>query len=140
MDPVRDIETIDLELIFADLEVLERRMTRVGRSARNDKDAAAELSMMQRLKEHLENGKKGASLESIVNICLVLDLSLDELITGAPKTYEDEYVDAVISVFQRCTDREKHFLSELVIYADAVLKKHKVFQPESIFTKKFWKP
>ncbi len=63
VDPVRDIETIDLELIFADLEVLERRMTRVGRSARNDKDAAAELSMMQRLKEHLENGKKAISFE-----------------------------------------------------------------------------
>ena len=44
IDPVRDIETIDLELVFADLEVLERRMSRLGRSARNDKDAAAELA------------------------------------------------------------------------------------------------
>ena len=63
VDPVRDIETIDLELIFADLEVLERRMTRVGRSARNDKDAAAELAMMQRLKAHLEEGRKAISFE-----------------------------------------------------------------------------
>ncbi len=63
IDPVRDIETIDLELIFADLEVLERRMTRVGRSAKNDKDAAAELAMMQRLKAHLEDGQKAISFE-----------------------------------------------------------------------------
>ncbi len=63
IDPVRDIETIDLELIFADLEVLERRMTRVGRSARNDKDAAGELAMMQRLKAHLEDGKAAISFE-----------------------------------------------------------------------------
>ena len=63
IDPVRDIETIDLELIFSDLEVLERRMTRIGRSAKNDKDAAAELSMMQRLKAHLEEGKKAVTFE-----------------------------------------------------------------------------
>ena len=63
IDPVRDIETIDLELIFADLEVLERRMSRLGRSARNDKDAAAELAMLQRLKAHLEDGKAAGSFE-----------------------------------------------------------------------------
>ena len=63
IDPVRDIETIDLELVFADLEVLERRMSRLGRSARNDKDAAAELAMLQRLRAHLEEGKAASSFE-----------------------------------------------------------------------------
>ena len=63
IDPVRDIETIDLELIFSDLEVLERRMSRLGRSARNDKDASSELAMLERLKAHLEEGKKAASFE-----------------------------------------------------------------------------
>ena len=63
IDPVRDIETIDLELIFADLEVLERRMSRLGRSARNDRDAASELAMLQRLKAHLEDGKAAGSFE-----------------------------------------------------------------------------
>ena len=63
IDPVRDIETIDLELIFADLEVLERRMGRLGRSARNDKDAAAELAMLQKLRAHLEDGKAASSFE-----------------------------------------------------------------------------
>ena len=127
--------------MFVDYIVIGKRIRERRRSRNLSQEQLADLIDKSTVfVSNLENGKKGASLESIVNICLVLDLSLDELITGAPKTYEDEYVDAVISVFQRCTDREKHFLSELVIYADAVLKKHKVFQPESIFTKKFWKP
>ena len=63
VDPVRDVETINLELIFADLEVLERRMSRVGRAAKNDKDAAAELAMLQRLKAFLEEGKLAISFE-----------------------------------------------------------------------------
>ena len=63
VDPVRDIETINLELIFADLEVLERRMSRVGRGARNDKEQAKELEMLQRLREHLESGNPAISFE-----------------------------------------------------------------------------
>ena len=63
VDPARDVEIINLELIFADLEVLERRMSRVGRAARNDKDAAAELAMLQRLKAFLEEGKLAISFE-----------------------------------------------------------------------------
>ena len=56
VDPLRDIETIDLELIFADLEVLERRMSKTGKSARMDKTAAKEFAMQERLKKHLEDG------------------------------------------------------------------------------------
>ena len=59
VDPVRDIETINLELIFADLEVLERRIAKTGKSARSgaDKGAAAELKILEALKAHLENGQ-----------------------------------------------------------------------------------
>ena len=127
--------------LFVDYIVIGKRIRERRRSRNLSQEQLADLIDKSTVfVSNLENGKTGASLESIVNICLVLDLSLDELITGVPRTYEDEYVDAVISVFQRCTDREKHFLSELVIYADAILKKHKVFQPESIYTKKFGKP
>ena len=61
VDPVRDIETINLELIFADLEVLEKRMNKVGRAARNDKDQASEFELLKRLKAHLEDGKPAIS-------------------------------------------------------------------------------
>jgi hypothetical protein len=61
VDPVRDIETIHLELIFSDLEVLERRYSKTVKSARNDKAAAKECAMIERLKEHLESGKMAKS-------------------------------------------------------------------------------
>ncbi len=64
VDPARDIETIDLELIFADLEVLERRLSKTARAAKADKGAVKELAFQERLKEHLESGKKAASFET----------------------------------------------------------------------------
>ena len=64
VDPIRDIETINVELIFADLEVLERRASKQIRVARNDKSAAKEVEMLERLKEHLEAGKPAISFET----------------------------------------------------------------------------
>ena len=57
VDPVRDIETINLELIFADLEVLERRISKTGKSAMNDKSLKKELEVLKELKAILEEGK-----------------------------------------------------------------------------------
>ncbi|MCR4909135.1 MAG: redox-regulated ATPase YchF [Lachnospiraceae bacterium] len=57
VDPLRDIETIELELIFADLEVIEKRIAKVGKSARIDKSYAAEASLLEKLKALLEDGK-----------------------------------------------------------------------------------
>ena len=45
IDPLRDIETINLELIFSDLEILERRIAKTTKSARMDKEAAKELEL-----------------------------------------------------------------------------------------------
>lgn len=56
VDPARDIETINMELIFSDLEVLERRYSRVARGAKNDKSLAKEASLIERLQAHLEAG------------------------------------------------------------------------------------
>ena len=64
VDPVRDIETINLELIFSDLEILERRISKTARGARNDKTLAKELDLMNRLKEHLEAGKPAITFET----------------------------------------------------------------------------
>lgn len=63
IDPLRDIETIDLELIFADLEVLERRISKTAKSARMDKEAAKELEFQERLKKLLEDGKDAILME-----------------------------------------------------------------------------
>ena len=63
VDPVRDIETINLELIFSDIEMLERRIAKSSRGAKNDKKLAKEVDFLQRLKEHLESGKLAMGYE-----------------------------------------------------------------------------
>jgi len=64
IDPLRDIETINLELIFSDLEVLERRLSKVSKAARMDKTCAKELALLERIKEHLESGKPAKTMEA----------------------------------------------------------------------------
>ena len=63
VDPVRDIETIELELILADLEVLERRIAKTARSAMNDKDAKKELEVLKKLQAVLNQGRQAKTLE-----------------------------------------------------------------------------
>ena len=64
VNPLRDIETINLELIFSDLEILERRIAKVAKGARMDKDQAKELAMLERVKERLEDGKLAIGFET----------------------------------------------------------------------------
>lgn len=64
VDPLRDIETIDLELIFSDLEILDRRILKTAKGANNDKSLAKELDILKALKAHLEEGKPASSFDS----------------------------------------------------------------------------
>lgn len=58
IDPIGDIETISLELVFADLETLNKRIDRVTKLTKSgDKKAIAELELLNRIKTHLEEGK-----------------------------------------------------------------------------------
>ena len=61
--PMRDIETINLELIFSDLEILERRYAKVAKAARMDKTLAKEEALLVRVKEHLESGRMAKSMD-----------------------------------------------------------------------------
>ena len=63
ISPVRDIETINLELIFSDVEILERRIAKVAKQARMDKTLAKELELLEALKAHLEDGKMARTYE-----------------------------------------------------------------------------
>ena len=65
VDPVRDIETINLELIFADLEVLERRIAKTTKTARMDKEAAKELDLLNKIKATLEDNKLVKDMEDL---------------------------------------------------------------------------
>lgn len=61
VDPKRDIETIDLELIFADIEVLERRLDRAKKALKGDKKYQSDIDMTEALIEHLTSGKPARS-------------------------------------------------------------------------------
>ena len=61
INPRRDIETIDLELIFSDIEILERRIDRAKKAAKGDKKFLAEAEFLEDLKKHLEEGHSARS-------------------------------------------------------------------------------
>lgn len=63
INPLRDIETIHLELLFSDIEILERRIAKTTRGARNDKVLAKELNILTRLKEYLEENHPAKTFE-----------------------------------------------------------------------------
>ncbi len=63
VDPARDVDTINTELILSDMELLERRIDRVRKQAKGDKGALAELSVLERLYGVLSDGKPARSAD-----------------------------------------------------------------------------
>ena len=97
IDPLRDIETINLELIFSDLEILERRLDSATKRLKADKKAQAEIDVLNKIKAVLEQGKCARTVE-------LTDEEKEEikdlyLLTSKPVLYianvsEDEIADA----------------------------------------------
>ena len=75
IDPLRDIETINTELIFSDMEVLEKRLAKQKKLAMSNKEAAKEVDFISKMIEHLENGN------------LAKNYDLDEETEGFMKEY-----------------------------------------------------
>lgn len=63
VDPVRDIENINLELVFSDLEQIDKRLARLEKQAKADKSLKPELELLLKVKKVLEEGKPARSLE-----------------------------------------------------------------------------
>ena len=97
IDPLRDIETINLELIFSDLEILERRLDSARKRLKADKKAQNEIDVLEKIKAVLEQGKCARTVE-------LTDEEKEEikdlyLLTSKPVLYianvsEDEIADA----------------------------------------------
>ena len=62
IDPLRDIETINLELIFADIETIDKRLDRARKALKADKKAQAEIDVLEKIKNTLESGKCARTL------------------------------------------------------------------------------
>ena len=63
VNPARDIETINLELVFSDLEMVQRRIDRAKKLMKGDKKAAVQVDFFERLAAHLEEGKSARSFD-----------------------------------------------------------------------------
>lgn len=83
IDPARDIETINLELILSDMEILEKRIQKTEKAMKGDKSLAKELELLNKYKEALENGKCARTVEAPEEIELV-DFNL---LTNKPVIY-----------------------------------------------------
>ena len=79
INPLRDIETINLELIFSDLEILERRISKAVRAARNDKMVAKELALMERIKAHLQAWLESYNLLTYKPVIFAANVKEDDL-------------------------------------------------------------
>jgi len=107
VDPIRDIETIDYELLLSDIEILGRRIDKTAKAAKGDKSLAAELDFLKRLSAFLETGQNARAFElqksseeeifaelpllSAKPVIYAANISEDDLMEGG----ENEYVQKV---------------------------------------------
>ena len=99
VDPKRDIETIELELIFADLESVDKRIDRVAKSMKSgDKKYAAEMEMWKRFKAALEDGKSARTVsitDDEANIVKELSLLTMKPVLYAANVGEDDFANGI---------------------------------------------
>lgn len=63
VDPIRDIETINLELIFADIETVNKRLDKARKNLKADKKYQQEINLLEKIKENLENGISARAID-----------------------------------------------------------------------------
>lgn len=112
INPLRDIETINTELLLSDIEVLEKRLERVQRSVKGDKGLIPEFELLQKLLELLSEGKnlrnidltkeeteiiKHFNLLSMKPVIYAANVSEDDLISGE----SNKYVKEVMSIAEK---------------------------------------
>ena len=97
IDPVDDIETIELELIFADQEVLERRIAKTTRSAMSDKSLQKELATLKKLMAALNDGRQAKTVapddEEEAALIASLNLLTSKPVIYAANVSEDDLAD-----------------------------------------------
>lgn len=100
VDPARDVDTINLELIFSDLEIVERRADKSGKLAKTgDKTMLAEAALLARLKEHLGEGKTartfGVNSEDEASILADIPLLSNKPVIYAANLSEDDLLAGI---------------------------------------------
>lgn len=101
VDPARDIETINLELIFSDIEMAERRLDRATKALKGDKKMQPEVDFLKRLIAHLESGLPARSIE-ITDESEQEIINTTALLSAKPVIYacnmsEDDFINGIDS-------------------------------------------
>lgn len=99
VDPIRDIETINLELILSDIEIAQRRLDKATKSLKGDKSMQAEVDFLKRLIAHLEEGLPARSIEITSDTDQEV-LSTTSLLSAKPVIYacnmsEDDFRNGI---------------------------------------------
>ena len=95
IDPIRDVETINYELILSDIEMLDRRLDKTRKAAKGDKGLLKEVELLERLSTHLGDGKCARSFEMDEEEAEIVGTI--ELLTAKPVIYaanmsEDDFI------------------------------------------------
>ncbi len=96
VEPLSDIETINMELIFSDMEVIERRLQKTQKNLKGDKTLQAEIDILIKVKETIEKGLSARTLdldETELEFVKSLDLLSFKPIIYAANVSEDEVAD-----------------------------------------------
>lgn len=104
IDPLSDIEVINTELILSDMEVLDRSIQRIRKSAKSDKTLSAELDLLLRLQKVLEEGRSARTLavsEEEAEVLRELNLLSNKPIIYAANVAEDQVASAGENPFVR---------------------------------------
>ena len=98
IDPARDIETIDVELILSDMEILDRRIDKTKKMLKADKKYQVELDLFERVKEALDNGRSARSVECTEEereLLSTVDLLTSKPIIFAANMSEDDFKNGI---------------------------------------------
>ena len=93
VNPISDIETINMELIFSDMEVLDRRIQKTQKNLKGDKTLQNELTLLLKIKENIESGKSARAMDlndEELEFVKTLDLLSFKPIIYAANVSEDE--------------------------------------------------
>jgi len=112
IDPISDVEIINMELILSDIEILDRRIDRVTKAMKGDKTLAGELALLNRIHDVLSEGKTARTIEFTEDELAMLDDV--PLLSMKPVIYA-----ANISENDVGSDLDGHpFFTKLKAYAD----------------------
>lgn len=112
VDPMRDIDVIETEFLLADIQTVEKRMERLSRQAKGDKDAKAALEYMKLLLEHLNNGNPASSFNLPDNDSFLANWREMGLLTAKPMIY-------CANVDETCLEKPNKYVKQVMERAKA---------------------